>query len=61
MEVAEMPKFNPIKTTVAAARENENMKADIARNKAHNDYIAMMCDVELPEPTEEMEVMPHEE
>ena len=56
-----MPKFNPIKTTVAAARENENMKADIARNKAHNDYIAMMCDVEIPEPTEDMEVIHHEE
>ena len=56
-----MPKFNPIKTTVAAARENENMKADIARNKAHNDYIAMMCDVEIPEPTDEMEVIHHEE
>lgn len=61
MEVAEMPKFNPIKTTVAASREQENMKADIERNKAHNDYIAMMCDVELPEPTKDMEVIHHEE
>ena len=34
------------------AREKENMKADIERNKAYNDYIAMMCDVELPEPEE---------
>lgn len=56
-----MHKFNPIKTTVAASREQENMKADIERNKAHNDYIAMMCDVELPEPTEDMEVIHHEE
>lgn len=56
-----MPKFNPIKTTVAATRENENMKADIARNKAYNDYIAMMCDVEIPKPTEEMEVIHREE
>lgn len=56
-----MPKLNPIKTTVAASREQENMKADIERNKAYNDYIAMMCDVELPEHTEDMEVIHHEE
>lgn len=41
---------DPIKATVAATRETENMKADIARNKAHNDYIAMMCDVEILNP-----------
>jgi hypothetical protein len=61
MEVFKMLEFKPIKTTVADAREKENMRADIARNKAHNDYIAMMCDVEIPETTAEMEVMPHEE
>ena len=47
-----MPKIKPIKLSVAEARKIENMKADIERNKAYNDYIAMMCDVELPEPEE---------
>ena len=56
-----MPKFNPMKSSVAASREQENMRADIARNKAHNDYIAMMCDIELPEQSEDMEVINHEE
>lgn len=56
-----MPKFNPMKSSVAAVRELENIKADVARNKSYNDYIAMMCDVELPEPTEDMEVIANEE
>ena len=56
-----MPKLNPMKLSIAENREIENMRADIARNKAHNDYIAMMCDVEIPELTEEMEVIHHEE
>ncbi len=41
------------KMSVAERREADNMKADIARNKAHTDYIAMMANVEIPEPTVE--------
>jgi hypothetical protein len=48
-----MPKINPIKSSVYEAREKENMKADIERNKAYNDYIAMMCDVKLPDPKDD--------
>lgn len=59
-----MVHFNAAKLTVAEARRFDNMTADVERNKAHNDYIAMMCDVELPEPaepTEDMEVIHNEE
>lgn len=56
-----MIEFKPIKTTVADAREKENMIADVARNKAYNDYIAMMCDVDIPETAEETEVFTYEE
>lgn len=48
-----MPRFNPIKETVQERRLRDNQRADIARNKAHVDYIAMMCDVEIPEPDAE--------
>ena len=56
MEV-NMVNFNAAKMTVAETRRFDNMTADVERNKAHTDYIAMMSDVELPQP-EEMEVMP---
>ena len=36
-----------IKTTVGEAREIERLKAETAQNKANNDYIAMMADIEL--------------
>lgn len=55
-----MPRFNPIKTTVAEQRERENMKADIARNKAYNDYVAMMCGIEIPSNSHDMEENSHE-
>lgn len=56
-----MVHFNAAKMTVAETRRFDNMTSDVERNKAHNDYIAMMCDVELPEPTEDMEAIHHEE
>ena len=56
-----MPKLNPIKLSIVESREIENMRADIARNKAHNDYIAMMCDVEIPESAEDAEAIHYEE
>ena len=56
-----MPKYNPIKNTVAESRERENMKADIERNKAHNDYLAMMIGVEINEQSDDAEVTADEE
>lgn len=56
-----MVHFNAAKMTVAETRRFDNMTADVEHNKAYTDYIAMMCDVELPEPTEDMEVIHHEE
>ena len=47
--------YEPIKITVAASRELDNLRAEVARNKANNDYIAMMCDVELAEHSEDGE------
>lgn len=44
-----------IKTTVAEAREIDRLKAETAQNKAINDYIAMMADIELPRNAEETE------
>ncbi len=43
-----MPKFNFIKTNIKEQREIERLRADVEINKAHNDYIAMMCDIDLP-------------
>lgn len=56
-----MVHFNPAKTSVADMRRFDNMIADVERNKAHTDYIAMMSDVELPTPEDDMEVMHNEE
>lgn len=55
-----MPKLKTLNASVAESRALENMRADIERNKANTDYIAMMADVVLPEPQEEMGV-PHNE
>lgn len=38
------------KVSVAERREADNMKAAVAKNAAHTDYIAMMANVEIPEP-----------
>ena len=56
-----MVHFNAAKTTVAETRRFDNMTADVERNKAYTDYIAMMSDVELPTPEDDMEVMYNEE
>ena len=56
-----MVHFNAAKMTVAETRRFDNMTADVERNKAHADYIAMMSDVELPTPEDDMEVMHNEE
>lgn len=56
-----MVHFNAAKMTVAEARRFDNMTADVERNKAYTDYIAMMSDVELPIPEDDMEVMHNEE
>jgi hypothetical protein len=55
-----MVHFNAAKMTVAETRRFENMMADVERNKAHTDYIAMMNDVELPTPEDDMEVIHNE-
>ena len=39
--------------TPAERRELDNLRAESAKNKAHTDYLAMMCDVEIPEPENE--------
>ena len=36
--------------TPAERRELDNLRAEAAKNKAHTDYLAMMCDIEIPEP-----------
>lgn len=56
-----MVHFNAAKMTVAETRRFDNMTADVERNKANTDYIAMMSDVELPTPEDDMEVMHNEE
>ena len=56
-----MVHFNAAKMTVAETRRFDNMTADVERNKAYTDYIAMMNDVELPTPEDDMEVMYNEE
>ena len=56
-----MVQFNAAKMTVAEMRRFDNMTADVERNKAHTDYIAMMSGVELPTPEDDMEVMHDEE
>ena len=56
-----MVHFNTAKMTVAETRRFDNMTADVERNKAYTDYIAMMSDVELPTPEDDMEVMYNEE
>ena len=56
-----MVHFNAAKMTVAETRRFDNMTADVESNKAHTDYIAMMSDVELPTPEDDMEVMHNEE
>ena len=56
-----MVHFNAARMTVAERRRFDNMVADVERNKAYTDYIAMMSDVELPTPKDDMEVMHNEE
>lgn len=56
-----MVHFNAAKMTIAETRRFDNMTADVERNKAHTDYIAMMSDVKLPVPEDDMEVMRNEE
>ena len=56
-----MVHFNAAKMTVAETRRFDNMTADVERNKAYTDYIAMMNDVELPTPEDDMEAMYNEE
>lgn len=56
-----MVHFNAAKMTVAEMRCFDNMIADVERNKAYTDYIAMMSDVELPTLEDDMEVMHNEE
>lgn len=56
-----MMHFNAARMTVAETRRFDNMTADVERNKAHTDYIAMMSGVELPMQEDDMEVMRNEE
>jgi hypothetical protein len=55
-----MVHFNAAKMTVAETRRFDNMTADVERNKAYTDYIAMMSEIELPTQKDDMEVMRNE-
>ncbi len=44
-----MPKMKSAGMPVKEQRELENLRASVAQQKAQNDYIAMMCDLELSE------------
>lgn len=41
---------------IKARRENEKLKAELAKANADTQYIAMMTDIELEEDTDEQEV-----
>ena len=43
-----MPKFKSAGMPVKYRRELENLRASVAQQEAYNDYVAMMCGVELP-------------
>ncbi len=42
-----------MKTDVREARRQENMAADLEKQKALTEYVAMMTDVDLPTETQE--------
>ena len=48
-----MLKINKIRKSIAEQREIERLKAEILRLRAENDYIAMMCDIDLSGAEEE--------
>lgn len=48
-------KLKKMKMDVRESRLRENMAADLERQKALTEYVAMMADVELPTEEEEAE------
>ena len=48
-----MVKIRRSKMTIREQRELEYLRAEVARLKATSDYVAMMCDIEIPKADEE--------
>lgn len=46
-------KFKKMKMDVRESRQRENMAADLEKQKALTEYVAMMADVDLPTETQE--------
>ena len=53
--------FKKLRTTIQEARQQEQVAADIAKQAALLEYVAIMADVELPDASdEESEGLSHE-
>ena len=46
-------KFKKMKVDVRESRQRDNMVADLEKQKALTEYVAMMADVDLPTKTQE--------
>ena len=48
-----MIKFEKIKSSISKERKNEHMAAELEKQKALLEYVAIMADVELPDEEEQ--------
>ena len=46
-------KYKKMRTSIPEERQQENLAADLAEQKALTAYVAMMADVDLPEDNQE--------